>query len=31
MPWTKEEKNVLRHNLLGDEIIQKCLKINATY
>ena len=29
MPWTREE-NILRYYLFGDEIIQKCLKIDAT-
>ena len=30
MPWTREEKNILRHYLFGDKIIQNCLKIDAT-
>ena len=27
----KERKNILRHNLFGDKIIQNCLKIDATH
>ena len=24
MPWEKKRKNILRHKLFGDKIIQKC-------
>ena len=27
----QEKKNILRHDLFGDKIIQNCLKIDATY
>ena len=30
MPWTRE-KDILRHYLFGDKIIQNCLKIDANY
>ena len=31
MPWIREEKNILRHYLFGQRIVQNCLKIDATY
>ena len=31
MPWTKDKKNILYHDLFRDKIIQNCLKIDATH
>ena len=31
MPWTRDEKNILRHYLFGEKSIQYCLKIDATH